>query len=41
MTACNSLTSFEYEAHALTGNGNDGNMLKLAWKKIVKLSYWS
>jgi len=30
--ACNNLTSFEYEDYAMTGNGNYGNLLKLAWK---------
>ncbi len=26
--ACNNLTSFAYAAHAITGNGNDANLLK-------------
>ena len=26
--ACNSLTSFEYPAHIITGNGNDAKLLK-------------
>jgi hypothetical protein len=31
------LTNFEYIANAITGNGNDANLLlKLAWKKLVK-----
>jgi len=30
--ACNDLTSFEYEAHAMTGNGSYVNLLKLASK---------
>ena len=30
--ACNSLTNFEYEAHSMTGNGNQVNLLKLAWE---------
>ena len=34
--ACNSLTNFEYEVYAMTGNGNDLNLLKRAWKKPVK-----
>ena len=34
--ACNSLTNFEYEVYAMTGNGNYVNLLKLAWKKPVK-----
>ena len=29
---CNSLTNFEYEAHAMTGNGSYMNFLKLTWK---------
>ena len=33
---CNSLTNFEYEVYAMTGNGNYLNLLKLAWKKPVK-----
>ena len=28
--ACNSLTNFEYEVYAMTGNGNYLNLLKLA-----------
>ena len=32
--ACNSLTNFEYEGHAMTGNGNHVNLLKLAWKNF-------
>ena len=32
--ACNSLTSFEYEGHAMTGNGNHVNLLKLDFKDI-------
>ena len=31
-SACNSLTNFEYEPHAMTGNGNYVNLLKLGWK---------
>ena len=27
--ACNSLTDFESEVHAMTGNGNQVNLLKL------------
>ena len=34
--ACKSLTSFEYEVHAMAGNGNQVNLIKLAWKKLVK-----
>jgi len=34
--ACNSLTNFQYEVHAMTGNGNQVNLLKLGWKKFVK-----
>ena len=31
------LTNFEYETkHAMTGNGNQVNLLKLAWEKFVK-----
>ena len=30
----NSLTNFEYEAHARTGNGSYGNLLKLAYKNF-------
>jgi len=30
--ACNDLTSFEYEAHAMTGNGSYVNLLKVASK---------
>jgi len=30
--ACNSLTNFQYEVHAMTGNGNQVNLLKLGWK---------
>ena len=30
--ACNSLTNFESEVHAMTGNGNQVNLLKLAWQ---------
>ena len=30
--ACKDLTNFEYEAHAMTGNGSFLNMLELAWK---------
>ena len=29
---CNILTNFEYGEHAMTGNGNYANLLKLAWK---------
>ena len=32
--ACNDLTSFESEAHAMTGNGSYLNMQKLAWKNL-------
>ena len=33
LTACNSLTHFEHEAHAFTGNGNDVNLLNIiVWK---------
>ena len=28
--ACNKLTNFDYKVHALTGNGNQNNLLKLA-----------
>ena len=31
--AFTSLTNFEYEGHAMTGNGNYVNMQKLVWKK--------
>ena len=31
-SACNSLTNFEYEPHAMTGNGNYVNLQKLGWK---------
>ena len=30
--ACNSLTNFKYEVHAVTGNGNGVNQLKLTSK---------
>ena len=30
--ACNSLTNFEYGAHAMTGNGSYLNFLNFAWK---------
>ena len=30
--ACNSLTNFESEVHAMTRNGNQVNLLKLAWQ---------
>ena len=30
--ACNSLTDFEYEAHAMTGNRNEVDILKVDWK---------
>ena len=30
--ACNSLTSFKYEVHAVTGNENGANQLKLSSK---------
>ena len=30
--AYNSLTNFQYEVHAMTGNGNQVNLLKLGWK---------
>ena len=32
----NNLTSFEYEVHTNTGNGNYVNQLKLVWSKFVK-----
>ena len=35
----------EYVAHAITGNGNDANLLKLAWKNLWKhiksTSFWA
>ena len=31
-SACNSLTNFEYDPHAMTGNGNYVNLLKLGFK---------
>ena len=31
--ACNNLTSFKYAAHAITGFGNDANLLKSIWKE--------
>ena len=34
--ACNSLTNFKYEAHGMTGNGNQVNLLKFAWKSSLK-----
>ena len=39
--ACNSLTDFEYEAHALIGNGNYVNLLRLAWKKLWNHIKWT
>ena len=30
--ACNSLANFEPEVHAMTGNGNQVNLLKPAWQ---------
>ena len=30
--ACNSFTNFEYQDHAMTGNGSYVNLPKLAWK---------
>ena len=33
--ACSSLTNFEYEEYAITGNGRC-NQSKFAWKKFVK-----
>ena len=38
-----SMTNFEYEAHAVTGNGSYVNLLKLAWKNSlnhIKLTYF-
>jgi hypothetical protein len=31
---CNDLTSFEYEAHTMTGNGSYLKMLEFAWKNL-------
>ena len=39
--ACNSLRNFEYEGHAMTGKGNHVNLLKLAWKKLLKSHHFS
>ena len=33
---CNTFKSFQYEVHAMTGNGSYVNLLKLARKKFVK-----
>ena len=39
--ACNSLTNFYYEAHAITGNGNLVNLMKLAWINSWNHIKWS
>ena len=36
--ACNSLTNFESEVRAKTGNGNQVNLLKLASGKIREIT---
>ena len=33
--ACNDLTNFEYQAQAMTGNGNCMNLLKLVKKNLL------
>ena len=38
--ACNSLTNFQYEVHAMTGNGSYVNLVKLACTKKVGKSLW-
>ena len=40
---CNSFTNIEYQVHAMTGNGNQVNLLKLVWKNswnLIKFSYF-
>ena len=41
MLICNILTHFENKALAMTGNGNQVNLLKLAWKKLLKSHHFS
>ena len=40
---CNSFTNIEYQVHAMTGNGNQVNLMKLVWKNswnLIKFSYF-
>ena len=39
--ACNSLTNFKYEAHGMTGNRNQVNLLKFAWKSSWNNIKWT
>ena len=39
--ACNNLTSFDFQVHAITGNGNDVNQLKLALKNLWNHNKWT
>ena len=38
--AYNSLTNFQYEVHAMTGNGNQVNLPKLGWKNSWNHFKW-
>ena len=39
--ACSSLTNFESDVHAMTGNGNQVNLLKIAWQNSWNHIKWS